>query len=336
MNISPKMPGLLPLPEIPVVDLGRADLAELARREHHRASALLGVGHASYPGWALAYADKRSKRWLEKQANPYLREIDEIAAQLGAPGAHLLNISYEWACTTGADRDHKREGSRLLRVLDWPLPGLGRHVVVARQQGPAGPWLNVTWPGFVGTLTAMAPGRFAAAFNQTPLRRRTGLMLADWLVDRVNVGRSRALPPAHLLRRVFEQAADFEEAKRLLTETPLCLPAFFVLSGTKPHQAAVIERLENQAFVHDAPAAISNHFLAPRIAGMARGSETGARRRMMLEALGRGARDFDWVQPPILNDKTRLAVEANAATGELLIWGFESDGPATRQLRLAA
>ncbi|QEX19503.1 hypothetical protein FRZ44_48170 [Hypericibacter terrae] len=336
MNLSAKLSSLQSLPEIPIIDLGRGDMAELARRERQRAAALLGVGHASYPGWALAYGDKRSRRWLEKQANPYLREIDEIAAELGAAGTHLLNISYEWACTTGADRDHVRDGPRLLRVLDWPLPGLGRHVVVARQQGVAGPWLNVTWPGFVGTLTAMAPGRFAAAFNQPPLRRRTGLMLADWLVDRINVGRSRALPPAHLLRQVFEQAPDFAAAKTMIAETPLCLPAFFVLSGTKPHESVVIERLENRVFLHEAPAAVSNHFLGARLKGMPRGSETGPRRRMMLEALARGARDFDWLQAPILNSETRLAVEANAATGELLVWGFEPGGPATRQLRLAA
>jgi hypothetical protein len=336
MNFPVKPASLQQLPEIPIVDLEGADLAELARRERQRAAALLGVGHEAYPGWVLKFGDKRSRLWLARQHNPYLHEIDEIAGQLGAAGPYLLNISYEWACTTGADRDHNRGGSRMLRVLDWPLSGLGRHVVVARLRGAAGPWLNITWPGFVGTLTAMAPGRFAAAFNQPPLRRRTGLMVADWLVDRINVGRSRALPPSHLLRQVFEQAPDFAAARKMIAETPLCLPAFFVLSGTKPHESVVIERLENQAFIHESPAAVSNHFLGPRISGMPRGSETGPRRRMMLEALARGARDFDWVQPPILNSETRLAVEANASTGELLVWGFEPGGPATRQLRLAA
>ena len=40
-------------------------------------------------------------------------------------------------------------------------------------QGPAGEFFNITWPGFVGALTAMAPWRFAAAINQAPLWRRT-------------------------------------------------------------------------------------------------------------------------------------------------------------------
>jgi hypothetical protein len=40
-------------------------------------------------------------------------------------------------------------------------------------RGPAGEYHNITWPGYVGILTASAPGRFAAAINQAPLWRRT-------------------------------------------------------------------------------------------------------------------------------------------------------------------
>ena len=29
--------------------------------------------------------------------------------------------------------------------------------------------MNVTWPGYVGALTASAPGRFASAIDQAPL-----------------------------------------------------------------------------------------------------------------------------------------------------------------------
>ena len=45
--------------------------------------------------------------------------------------------------------------------------------LVARHESPAGSWLNVTWPGFVGVLTGMAPGRFSIAYNQAPIRRVT-------------------------------------------------------------------------------------------------------------------------------------------------------------------
>src|SRR5262249_40440392 len=73
------------------------------------------------------------------------------------------NYSYEWGCTTGAAPDG--DGVTLMRTLDWPFDGLGRALVVMRQQGAAGPYLSVTWPAFAGVLTGLAPGRFAAAIN---------------------------------------------------------------------------------------------------------------------------------------------------------------------------
>jgi hypothetical protein len=49
----------------------------------------------------------------------------------------------------------------LARTLDWPFPGSAPYRV-ARMRGAAGDFINVTWPGYAGTLTASAPGRFAA------------------------------------------------------------------------------------------------------------------------------------------------------------------------------
>ena len=50
----------------------------------------------------------------------------------------------------------------LARTLDWPFPGLGRFVEIARMRGAAGEFFNVTWPGYVGVLSGLAPGRFGA------------------------------------------------------------------------------------------------------------------------------------------------------------------------------
>ena len=63
----------------------------------------------------------------------------------------------------------------LLRTLDWPFNGLGRHIAVAHMRGAGGDFFSVTWPGYVGALTAMAPGRFAACVNQAPMWRRSGI-----------------------------------------------------------------------------------------------------------------------------------------------------------------
>ncbi|MGQ0663507.1 MAG: hypothetical protein ACT4P2_07940 [Pseudomonadota bacterium] len=42
------------------------------------------------------------------------------------------------------------------------------------------------------------------------------------------------------------------------------------------------------------------------------------------------------MRPPILNAKTRLAVIANAASGELGVLGIERQRPATREFRLSS
>ena len=83
-----------------------------------------------------------------------------IAHGLKRPGIWLLHGAYLFGCTALADET--ADGPRLRRTLDWPFPGLGRLVEVVRRRGEAGEYLNVTWPGFVGVLTAVAPGRFAA------------------------------------------------------------------------------------------------------------------------------------------------------------------------------
>lgn len=326
-----------PLPEIPVIDVGASPAAELLRAAPEGAAALLGAARREHGDLLIRYGDWRSRLWLQRAGNPYLAEIARAAQALGAPGGYFLNVSYEWACTTGTGPDPGGEGARLLRVLDWPLEGLGRHLLVARHAGPPGPWLNATWPGFAGVLTAMAPGRFSAAFNQAPLRRRTPLAAADWLIDRIRVGSSRALPPAHLLRQVFETCRDYSAARERLAATPICLPTLFTLSGARPEQGCVIERLEDRAILHEAPAAVANHWLTPALGqDRPRGDLSLERLGCLREVLARPAlaADFGWLAPPVLNGFTRVAVLANAAEGRFEIQGWEDGRPATAVLRL--
>jgi hypothetical protein len=230
------------LPPVPFVDVDADGPLRLLQQERARAEALLAISRRSYTAPALRIGDAVSKRWLTRSANPYRRDILAIGSALGVPGAALLNMSFEWTCTTGAAPSPDGSGNRMLRVLDWRLPGLGAHVVVARERAPAGLFYNVTWPGAVAVLTAMAPGRFSAALNQAPMRQHGLGLLGNWAVCRAKVWRSTALPPAHLLRKVFETATDFAQAKRMLTETPLCLPALFTLSGVRAEEGCVIER----------------------------------------------------------------------------------------------
>src|SRR5262249_61048700 len=119
----------------------------------------------------LPAMDFVTRRWLMRSRSPYAAEIHGIAAALGFRGIWFLNGCYQWGCTALA----REQGGApwLVRTLDWPFPGLGRHAEVAHQRGLAGDYFSVTWPGYVGVLTGMAPGRFAASINQAPLWRRT-------------------------------------------------------------------------------------------------------------------------------------------------------------------
>src|SRR5258708_17874126 len=183
---------------------------------------------------AVPAVDAMTRRWLLRSASPYVGEIAAIAAALDYTGIWFLNGCYQWGCTALAGEE---EGTPwLARTLDWPFPGLGRHVEIARMRGPAGAFATVTWPGFVGVLTGSAPGRFAACINQAPLRRRTRhpwLRACDIGLNALATGRIRFIPPDHLLREVLETCGNFSEARHRLETTPVARPVIYTLAGCR-------------------------------------------------------------------------------------------------------
>ena len=186
----------------------------------------------------LPAIDAITRRWLTRSSSPYVGEIATIAATLGYPGIWFLNGCYQWGCTALA---REQAGAPwLARTLDWPFPGLGRYLEVARMQGPAGVFDNVGWPGYVGALTASAPGRFAAAINQAPLRRRTRhpwLRPYDMALNALRTWRIRFIPPDHLLRNVFETCASYGEAKHRLETTPIARPVIYYAGRLRSRRA---------------------------------------------------------------------------------------------------
>ena len=165
------------LDPIPLIDIRDGGTVRHAREGRDRALALRDACLGWFPPVVaplVPVMDRMAQHWLSRSCSPYLAEVESIAAALRIPGVWFLNGSYQWGCTALARDDEG--GPWLARTLDWPFPGLGRHVVMARMEGPAGDFFNVTWPGYVGALTAMAPGRFSAAINQAPLRRRISSM----------------------------------------------------------------------------------------------------------------------------------------------------------------
>ena len=180
--------------------------------------------------------DQAARRWLTRSSSPYVAEITQVAAVLGFPGVWLLNCSYLWSCTSTAREENGVPW--MARTLDWPFPGLGRHADVVHARGRAGDYLSVTWPGYAGVLTAMAPFRFAACINQAPMLRRTHLpwlrlydIAANGLHTWSNV---RDIPADQLLRQVFECCGTYAAAKDMLEMTPVARPVIYTLIGCAP------------------------------------------------------------------------------------------------------
>jgi hypothetical protein len=299
-----------------------------------RAHALLDAAAGHTPELLLRLADHVSRQWLARSANPYLGEIDVMAGQLGRAGAYFFNVHYEWGCTTGVKAAAHGRSSRLVRVLDWRTPGLGRHVMAARVDGRAGPWVTLTWPGFAGVLQAVAPGRFSAALNQAPMDMPVGVLPADWAVNRMRVWRQNALPPAHLLRHAFEEARSYAEAYAMLAETPISVPAIYTLAGLEPGEGAVVERRETEVRVRAGAHCAANAWQTPDWRGRARGLANAERVAMLSGIAGEVDRDLSWLRSPVLNPTTRLAMLADAREGWVIAQGYEADGAVTAELRL--
>ena len=332
-----------PLAAIPVVDIRSGGPVRRAADGAERARALRDECVAWLPRAATAMLpgiDAITRRWLGRSASPYVGEIATIAATLGYSGIWFLNGCYQWGCTALA---REQAGAPwLARTLDWPFPGLGRYLEVARMQGPAGAFDNVGWPGYVGALTASAPGRFAAAINQAPLWRRTRhpwLRPYDMALNAARTWRIRFIPPDHLLRTVFETCKSYGEAKHRLETTPIARPAIYSLVGCQPGERCVIERTEASFATRTDATSAANDWLqsAPSWEARTRADLMLTRTYEETAASSRARREhfenwsgqfsngyFDWVVPPILNPYTRLAVEMCPAKGVLRAVGYES------------
>lgn len=336
--------------QIPFVDLREKTLVDLVRMYPDKVTALLdastrtfGLASRMTSFFALPYADYRSHKWLSKNNNPFLFEIESIADIVDQPGVYALNLSYEWGCTGGAYRSET--GVSMLRVLDWPFPEMGQHVVIALHSGKAGDYYNVTWPGFTGMLNGMAPNRFCAAINQAPMRKHGSPYVVDWLKNRMITDQEHGLPPTHLLRMVFERAKNYDEAKEMLSDTRVALPSIFMLSGTKAGEGCIIERLENTAEVielgarQQLPAA--NHFTSSLTTvgdgWRPRTEDSHLRYKQAEEILGHelDAPHFEWLRGPIISHLTRLCCACDASSGKLVVQGYEGVSAVTEPYTLS-
>ena len=284
--------------------------------KRRRARALRDACIAVFPARGAAVVpalDWLSHRSLTRSRSPYVAEIAQIAASLGFSGVWLLNASYQWGCTARAG---EQDGAPwLARTLDWPFRGLGHHTELAHMRGRCGDFVSVTWPGYVGVLTAMAPGRFGAALNQAPMWRRTRhrwLRPFDYAANALRASAAAdRMPPDQLLRRAFEECRDYVAARRLLEETPVARPVIYTLVGCAANERCVIERTETGFVTREDDTCAANDWVPCRPGwegriGMRRflvssfadaAGYSRARRETLKQWNGAICRaDFDWVR----------------------------------------
>ena len=180
----------------------------------------------------------------------------------------LANLSYELAqlkvisslfrklnpfgCTAAAYNLPNRQGVAHIRNLDWPLPACGPNTALIDFQSDSGPFTSVGWPGCVGILSAVAPGRFSATINMAP---QPHMVTAHW-------------PPSFALRHIFEQCDDFDDAVATLRKYTLAAAALFMVVGVKPDQAVVIEHSGTSAacrWMKDGVLAVANHYVSNKM-----------------------------------------------------------------------
>jgi hypothetical protein len=175
------------------------------------------------------------------------------------------------------------------------------------------------------------------------MRRHITGILIDWAKNRHLFNREKALPPAHLLRKAFEEAKDYAAAKEMLATTPVSIPVIYTLAGTKEGEGCVIERTERTAAVREfgsnGRVVATNHFESG-LNGTGHGwkprtHDSGDRAACANTLpIAQFANDFEWFKAPIANYESRLAMVANAETGEFKVIGTAGATPVTKIFRM--
>lgn len=161
-------------------------------------------------------------------------EIKAIATRFGIAWRDLAlaSVSYDltlaaFGCSTIALATDT--GPVVARNLDWwPEEPLARSTYLIREV-EAGECLRATagWPGSIGVVTGLSSRGFALVLNAVSGPEGVSML---------------GYPVLLHLRRVLEDATDFESAMAMLRDTHLVAPCLFTLVGTENDQRVVIER----------------------------------------------------------------------------------------------
>jgi uncharacterized protein (DUF1810 family) len=191
----------------------------------------VGVGSSFEKGrWFIREIEEAQARLQPHMDTRYLREMDAIAQASGLmkEEVRLANFFPElFHCSGFALFGRATQDGRMYhgRVLDY-LRGLGLEqnaVVMVIQPDLGNAWVNVSYAGFVGSITAMNEKKVA-------IGEMGGRGEGNW----------DGKPMAQLVREVMEKASTLDEAVEIMRKGPRTCEYYFVISDAKSKQAVGI------------------------------------------------------------------------------------------------
>ncbi|GAL85829.1 peptidase C45 acyl-coenzyme A:6-aminopenicillanic acid acyl-transferase [Sporocytophaga myxococcoides] len=169
----------------------------------------------------------------------YLKEIDFIASISNFSPSEVLiaNLYYDilkfyFGCTAFAVSN----GQTVMhgRNLDWHTENnlLGKHSLILnfKREGKT-LFKTIGWPGFIGTLSGIRPGKFSLTLNAVLSGESPEI----------------AVPISFLLRDILTSSSTFQEAKQKLENTKIASDCLILLSGILADEKVVIERTPNRS-----------------------------------------------------------------------------------------
>ncbi len=191
----------------------------------------VGVGSSFEKGrWFFGEIQEAQRRLMPFMDPRYLEEMDAIAeaAGLEREEVRLANFFPElFHCSGFAVAGPATVDGRLYhgRILDY-LKGVGLEpnaVVIVHQPSYGHAWVNVSYAGFVGSVTAMNEKRIS-------IGEMGGRGEGDW----------DGKPMAQLIREVMEKADSLEEAVEIMRRGPRTCEYYYVIADGNTRQAVGI------------------------------------------------------------------------------------------------
>jgi hypothetical protein len=178
---------------------------------------------------------------LNELTNERYLELKGIAEVLDVPVYEIMlcNFEYELFAYCTSIIAHDRNGEIVHgRNFDYPIYKYMKDLTFTADFYVNGKMLFRAdmFAGYAGVCTGMKPGKFAISINERHINSTFGLFrnLYRWTFGTYS--------PATLLKHTFEVAESYEEAKDMLTNTPLTAPVYIIISGVNPDEGAIITR----------------------------------------------------------------------------------------------